>query len=1467
MTTPQQQAAAGANNIGPMLYHLSLLRTQAVQRVVSGSFSSPLATEIVCVKHDVIELCSVDTTGTGALTVRNRHPLFAIGRAIATVPYPQQQQQQVASLGGGAGSAFTDLIAITTECGKLSLLRFVTTSLTSSDAADQTLLGSSIGGSWMIVSTVALGRSGMRVAVPGHYLAADPHGRAVMVAAPLRNKLVFPIQVVQDEEGAGGAKVVLGSPIECHRATVVHAVTALDFSPERNATFAVIEDLLPEVAADEEQGAARENNVPPLSKPAAATAGRQLCFYEHFPGLQQVQRIYTVAAAATAHHIIPLPTTGTNQLGGVLLCNDYDIVWESPASAADKALAAAATRFPGDRASSRAVIPRRSDFFGQAAGSPLPAAPMIIASSSIKVKSDFFLLMINELGDIYRVQCSSSSTQLRAGATGGSVGGSSATVTVRYFDTIPVVSAFAFLKRGFLFAAADGSSFNRVYKVVRDGYSDDTYIATILRIGAAGATSGSVVAGGRAVLAASTRQYPVFHRHGFAAEEDEAAIAATSGGTPLKHLSLCHQYPVISPCASTLSLLDSRQRLLFISLSGRGGAESTVQVCRLGLRTQHKLTCDLSAIRVAFENIIPLADPDELGGLLAPSGEAAASKKLHQLSSKQYHTRVVLCGRHVTAVFSAGKQLSLESTFGFRTDVRTLTATSVSASAHYTFVQVHEAGITLLRTLTYAAQTGSPQEAWEHPQKRRISSADCNAQGQVIAAFGQGGGLGYFDFTVTGAHFSCVMQDPGFPETVAVSIPSSSLTAPQAQYVAAATAGKEVFIIHARTLKRVEGLRCVTAISSVLLTARGDNRLFGLVGLNDGSLVRFEIDIVTGKKLSDSEFNCGSAPCRVVRGDGESYCYIQCSELWRCYNVDGSLKIAPVNLPEGRQAKAAAGATPQSAALAGGAAVTRFRPVDSTEDLLVSLSTTSSIQFYSVEAPNSAGGLTNGYSPQATSLKTTTGRILLAHPTKPRFAIVVGCEAHGYTSKAMELARARNPAMRESALMTCRAPNMSLTHASSIQAFDTISSTLSPPTYLVENDAAVCATIGAFPSEFGADPVLIIGCVTSLDQRQCGASAPTFVSSSLLTFRFSTSSSSAGAAGPPSGDQPSTLVAEFVHKTPIDEKDDFVSSVHINSTVGMLFVGFAIGGLHMYEFGKKRLLRKRRLLDNELTPSRIVSIDSVVDDAHLGNMSDPSIHPLNKILLVCGTSDHSVFVCRVHKGPNSLLMFKVAADQVPRMIMKAIFADPRTIVASDRLGSVFVLRIAPDTRFTLPAAAEQLSEVELDDAVKVRSVTGLQQVGSFFVGQVVNSLQSVEFPNPTSGTGGRHSSAVIYGTVLGATGAFVPFAAEEDAAMVAYGNVPMEDGFRSIGQRSALAFRSSFYARQGVVDGDLLELLVKTNSPHFSDEVRTKVSTVIADAKKSELLVRKWRNIPARTLPPELADVVGRMRASLNLSD
>lgn len=192
-------------------------------------------------------------------------------------------------------------------------------------------------------------RSGTRRTLPGQFVAADPAGRSIMIAALDRQKLVYPIRK-NDED-----KYAATSPLEAHQPdTVCFDLCALETGFD-NPLFAALE-------VDYTEG--EEKN------PIPASLDKLLVFYECDMGLNVVRRKAEMVVDRSANHLLPLPCHPDGP-GGVLVCSQESITWWG---------------------------------LEQNKSIPMPfESGILVAHVVVKAKKLFFALLLNEQGDLFKV--------------------------------------------------------------------------------------------------------------------------------------------------------------------------------------------------------------------------------------------------------------------------------------------------------------------------------------------------------------------------------------------------------------------------------------------------------------------------------------------------------------------------------------------------------------------------------------------------------------------------------------------------------------------------------------------------------------------------------------------------------------------------------------------------------------------------------------------------------------------------------------------------------------------------------------------------------------------------------------------------------------------------------------------------------------------------------------------------------
>jgi len=329
------------------LYALTLQKSAAINSVAYGNFSGPKMHEIVVSHGKSIELLRPDSGGK----IQSICYMECFGLVRSMVPF---------RLPG----ASTDYLVLGSDSGRVSVLEFV-------KERNQ----------FERMHLETFGKSGCRRVVAGQYLAADPKGRAIMIGAVEKQKLVF----IFNRDGS--SKLTISSPLEAHKANTINfSIVAVDVGYD-NPIFASIELDYSEADQDDTGEAAAEYN-------------KMLTFYELDLGLNHVVRKASEPIDPASNMLIPVPGD-TDGPSGVLVCAENKIAYKKP-----------------DHEDVVTLIPRRN---GMSLEQPL----LVTSYAMLKQKDSFFILLQSELGDLYRVTLTYSGEEVSE-------------INIDYFDTVPV---------------------------------------------------------------------------------------------------------------------------------------------------------------------------------------------------------------------------------------------------------------------------------------------------------------------------------------------------------------------------------------------------------------------------------------------------------------------------------------------------------------------------------------------------------------------------------------------------------------------------------------------------------------------------------------------------------------------------------------------------------------------------------------------------------------------------------------------------------------------------------------------------------------------------------------------------------------------------------------------------------------------------------------------------------------------
>ncbi|KAM7539389.1 hypothetical protein Aperf_G00000052295 [Anoplocephala perfoliata] len=367
------------------LYNLSLQKASGITHAITGSFSGSKQQEIVVAKGKILEVMRVDPM-SGKLYTLLTTEVFGIIRSI--MPF---------RLTGGS----KDYIVIGSDSGRIVVLEYIPSKNVFEKIQQETF-----------------GKSGCRRIIPGQYLAVDPKGRALMVGAVEKQKLVYVMN--RDSQ----ARLTISSPLEAHKSnTFVYHIVGVDVGFE-NPTFACIEMDYEEADQD-------------ATGEAARSAHQLLTYYELDLGLNHVVRKYSEPLEEHANFLITVP--GGNEVhSGILICSENYITYKNF----------------GDEPDIRCPIPqRRNDLDDPDRGL------LFVCSATHRTKKVLFFLAQTEQGDIFKINLEKDKETVTE-------------IRLKYFDTVPVASAMCVLKTGFLFVASEFGN-HHLYQIAHLADNDD----------------------------------------------------------------------------------------------------------------------------------------------------------------------------------------------------------------------------------------------------------------------------------------------------------------------------------------------------------------------------------------------------------------------------------------------------------------------------------------------------------------------------------------------------------------------------------------------------------------------------------------------------------------------------------------------------------------------------------------------------------------------------------------------------------------------------------------------------------------------------------------------------------------------------------------------------------------------------------------------------------------------------------
>lgn len=394
--TNQQPPPQRVQSIAMKLLDATLQPSTAIVASVAGDFTGlpGSAPEIICLKPGgTIELYQLSLTDPPKLLTKVE--THSVLRSAVSIRFPGEKR---------------DVLAVGADGGALSILDFGSSS--SSNSNNPTITPQSC----QILHCAVFGKTQCRRSTPGQYVAADPKGRAVLISAVEKRKLVYVLN--RDANRVS----TLASPLEAHKSRcITYATIGLDNGYD-NPTFACLEQQYPEHDDNmDEHGVATTT-----AGAASAAFSKQVAYYELDLGLNHVSRKWATSAIQSTACCLAAVPGGGNGPGGVLIGSEDWIEYvhntQSPAQGPIKCR-----------------IPQRR--FPQRSGTLVTQITLYRQK-----KSKFFALAQSELGDVFKVTFHFQEDSNQTVVAG---------LTVALLDTIPTATALHVSKLGTLFCASE----------------------------------------------------------------------------------------------------------------------------------------------------------------------------------------------------------------------------------------------------------------------------------------------------------------------------------------------------------------------------------------------------------------------------------------------------------------------------------------------------------------------------------------------------------------------------------------------------------------------------------------------------------------------------------------------------------------------------------------------------------------------------------------------------------------------------------------------------------------------------------------------------------------------------------------------------------------------------------------------------------------------------------------------------
>jgi splicing factor 3B subunit 3 len=1185
------------------LYNVPLTNPSSIHLAVGGNFSSPNSYDIVLSRGGThIELLSLNNN-TGQLISISIAPIYGQIRSLQPFRFH---------------GSLIDYLIVSSDSGHIVILSY-------NCELSQ----------WQQIKDEIYGKSGCRRIVAGEYLAADPAGRAVMIAAIEKQKLVYILN--RDAE----AKLIIQSPLDCSKNCIInYSIVGLhvDFD---NPLFAALESDY-----------SIESSNPSLHQ----LAPKQLSFYELDLNLNTVTKKYSELINSTANLLIPVPYKLEDQVvgpGGLLICNENFIQYKHK-------------DYQGNKPIISTPLPRRYGIDAIDKG-------ILIVSHSVLVRPGGILMFLlqSEHGDLYKLTLHSKQGNID--------------MKITYFDTIAVSNSLVITPTGFLFSASEAAN-SYLFQLIPDSGTKSTEVDV------------------------------------FTDSSTQLDQLVQFQPQKLRHLRLLQELESISPIldmkVADLTKEGSNQIYL---LSGKS-TRSALNVLRLGL-----------SVSEIAESEVP--------------GTPTAVWSLKQRVSDQFASYIVISFIDATVVLSVGETATEVSDSGIAENYSTL---QVQALADNSWLQVHSGGIRHIGT-------NKAIREWKAPSKKLISAVASNERQCVIAL--SAGELIYFELNPENGQFEekkSYQREMG-NDISALALSSIESGKVRASFLAVGMLDSTVRLLSLDPTQPMVQLSLQIMAdkpNSLLiqsLAANNSTSEYLFIGLNDGVLLRSQLDSTTGQFLDSRKKFLGTKPIKLQKvtvNNGPAVLALS-SRSWLTYSWQNSLHIQPIAYDSA-----------DSAAF--------FASSQCAEGIIMTAANT-----LKVVSIDKIGELFHKHS---VPLRYTP-RKMVSHPQNNHLCIIEA-DNNSYSYKmAAELKAAL--AIDEEELKT--GPNLASPSTENEPSEQMIGSAQAgegnwgsciriinpnfrdlPSVCVVEledNEAAFslcCAQLDPVANDW----YLCVGTVKDykISPRQitCGF---------IHVYKFILTTEK-------------QVSLQFLHKTSVN---DVVLALQPFNRKLLAGVGKT---LRLYELGKKKLLVKSQ---NNNIPTVIQSIGIIGSRIFLGSI---------------GSGFHLVEYFPARKE-----LFLFADQQIIRFLTANSIVDYDTVAGGDKFGNIFLTRLPSNI-------SEQLSNTNNTNHTNPNltinsnpkaNLFKMCDIANFHVGATVTSIFKCSLITTAANTINTNNDILLYATITGQLNALIPLVSREDVEFFTHFQLNLRGQLSALSGRDHLSYRSTYFPVKNIIDGELIQ--------------------------------------------------------------